>query len=84
MPWLNLWRLSDYLGFPVVAGRSSFRRGEISYENGVDRYAQEIDRTVEPPIVVAHNDYIRVPAYQDALLELLHEPAPGTPAPGER
>lgn len=84
VPWLNLWRLSDYLGFPVVAGRSSFRRGEISYENGVDRYAQEIDRTVEPPIVVAHNDYIRVPAYQDALLELLHEPAPGTPAPGER
>ena len=74
VPWLNLWRLSDYLGFPVVAGRSSFRRGEVGYDNGVDRYAQEIDLTISPPIVVAHNDYIRVPAYQDALLELLHEP----------
>ncbi|GAA1418078.1 hypothetical protein [Agrococcus citreus] len=75
--WLNLWRLSDYLGFPAVAGRSSFRRGGISYQNGVDRYAQEIDRTIEPAIVVAHNDYIRVPAYQDALLDLLREPDVG-------
>lgn len=75
VPWLNLWRLSDYLGFPAVAGRSSFRRGESSYRNAVDRYAQEIDRTIEPPIVVTHNDYIRVPAYQDALLELARLPA---------
>lgn len=74
--WLNLWRLSDYLGFPAVAGRSSFRRGEVRFENGVDRYAQEIDRTIEPAVVVSHNDYIRVPAYQDALLDLLREPDP--------
>ncbi|MGM1029975.1 MAG: hypothetical protein ACQEWM_08915 [Actinomycetota bacterium] len=80
VPWLNLWRLSDYLGFPAVAGRSSFRRGSISYENAIDRYAQEIDRTVDPPIVVTHNDYIRAPAYGAALRELLDGQGPAAGA----
>ena len=74
VPWINLWRLSDYLGFPAVAGRTSLRRGETTYQNAIDRYAQEIDRTIDPPLVVTHNDYFRVPAYQDALLELLGGP----------
>ncbi len=74
VPWINLWRLSDYLGFPAVAGRTSVRRGETSYENAVDRYAQEIDRTGATAVVVTHNDYIRVPAYENALLELLGGP----------
>ena len=70
VPWINLWRLTDYLGFPAAAGRMSFRRSSTDYANGIDRYAQEIDITVDPPVVVTHNDYIRVPAYQAALFEL--------------
>lgn len=70
VPWINLWRLTDYLGFPAAAGQSTFHRGTIGYKNGIDRYAQEIDRTVKRPVVVTHNDYIRVPAYHAALFEL--------------
>lgn len=74
VPWINLWRLSDYLGCPAVAGSAAFRRGEPAFENAVDRYAQEIDRTAEPPAVLTHNDYFRAPAYAQALLELARGP----------
>ncbi|MET0736346.1 MAG: hypothetical protein ABWY55_11995 [Microbacterium sp.] len=69
--WISLWRLTDYLGFTAAVGQGKLTRGDREYTNDVDRYVEEIDRTVEPPIVVTHNDYIRVPSYQTALLELV-------------
>lgn len=70
VPWINLWRLTDYLGFPALAGRTSFHSGADSFSNDVDRYAEEVDHTVDPPVVMAHDEYIRAPSYRRALLDL--------------
>ena len=68
--WISLWRLTDYLGFPAVSGAPSVTRDGVEWRNGVDRYAEEVDRTDRPFVVVTHNDYIRVAAYDRALLDL--------------
>ena len=81
--WINLWRLTDYLGFPAVAGFRSLQHGSARWDNRVDVYAREVDRTVEPPIVVAHNDYIRVETYETQLLELANV-SNVSRGPGER
>ena len=68
--WISLWRLTDYLGFPALSGTPEISSAGQTWLNKVDRYADEVDYTVDPPVVVKHNDYIRVATYQAALLEL--------------
>ena len=66
--WRNLWRRTDYLGFPVWA---------YGPANSIDRSAEEIDHTGYLVEIVAHSDYPRSKAYETALTELaLHGPRP--------
>ncbi len=64
--WVNLWRRTDYLGFPVlgyttVAGHS------------IDQWAEETSGS--PDKVETHSDYHRCPAYTAAFDRLV--PPPG-------
>ncbi len=59
--WVNLWRRTDYLGFPVDRYLAST----------VDRPAEEVDTSAYLPQVGTHSGYTRVPAYRDALVHLL-------------
>lgn len=61
--WLNLWRRTDFLGFPAA----SYREG-----NGVDRGASELDLRTYLPTIATHGHYPLTPQYDDALRELLH------------
>ncbi|HEY5515448.1 MAG TPA: hypothetical protein VIK12_04510, partial [Pengzhenrongella sp.] len=59
--WINLWRRTDLLGFPVA-----------SYgENPVDRGAEEVDRAGYLFTVATHGGYPRSLAYHDAVAEVL-------------
>ncbi|HEX6954232.1 MAG TPA: hypothetical protein VF156_05065 [Agromyces sp.] len=60
--WLNLWRLTDYLGFPA--------RSIASADNDRDRYAEEIDLSGYVGAVDTHSWYYRTPAYHRALDDL--------------
>lgn len=71
--WINLWRLTDFLGFPAASGLPTVRHAGVTWRNGIDRYANEIDETVDDPGVVRHNGYFRVSTYTDALTELAAE-----------
>lgn len=60
--WLNLWRLTDYLGFPARSiGRT---------DNARDRSAEEIDVSGYVGAVDMHSWYYRTPAYRRALDDL--------------
>ncbi|MBD5787253.1 hypothetical protein IF650_13830, partial [Cellulosimicrobium terreum] len=71
--WVNLWRRTDYLGFPVV-----------SYSvNPVDRGADEVDRGAYLFTVASHSTYFRSWAYHlalDTVLGRLDTPVLGTGA----
>jgi|GEM_PF-304532 len=72
--WVNLWRRTDYLGFPVA-----------SYaENDVDRGADEVDRGAYLFAVATHSAYFRAWAYHLALdtvvARLDPPPSDGQPA----
>ncbi len=69
--WRNLWRPTDYLGFPVW----SFARSD----NRVDRTAREIDMTSYLVEVLTHGNYPRTEQYREELLGL-RGPGTGTPA----
>jgi len=59
--WRNLWRRTDFIGFPVCA-----------YEpNPVDRGAEELDPRAYTVTVWHHSHYPAAPAYRKALDELL-------------
>jgi hypothetical protein len=61
--WRNLWRRTDYLGFPVW-----------SYEpNDIDAGAEELDHTAYLAEVVSHSNYPRSQAYRTALDELAEQ-----------
>jgi len=62
--WRNLWRATDFLGFPVDQGRWDDADGPIDFG------CQEADLTGYQPAVGAHSDYPRMPAYVGALLDL--------------
>ncbi|MGP4057269.1 hypothetical protein ACTWP6_21020 [Mycobacterium sp. 4D054] len=68
--WRNLWRRTDYLGFPAYGYPA----------NPIDRFAEEVVRVDYLAEVQTHSDYPRAPAYWAALAELLaDEPAPPLP-----
>ncbi|MBO0608335.1 hypothetical protein [Myceligenerans salitolerans] len=59
--WINLWRRTDFLGFPVVG-----------YEpNEIDRGAEEVDRAAYLFEVGLHGGYPRTAAYQEAFDEVV-------------
>lgn len=67
--WLNLWRPTDYLGFPAVStSRADPPRGFV---NQVDRVAEELDLSGYMVEVGAHGEYYRAPTYARALDDLL-------------
>ncbi|MBL0888080.1 hypothetical protein [Myceligenerans indicum] len=59
--WVNLWRRTDFLGFPVVG-----------YEpNDIDRGAEEVDRSAYLFEIALHGGYPRTAAYQEAFDEVV-------------
>ncbi|MFE6235099.1 hypothetical protein [Cellulosimicrobium sp. NPDC057862] len=70
--WVNLWRRTDYLGFPVVSYTA----------NAVDRGADEVDRGAYLFTVATHSTYFRAWAYHEALDTVLDRL--GAPVPGHR
>ncbi|MGR2753083.1 hypothetical protein [Agromyces arachidis] len=74
--WVNLWRLTDYLGFPVRSIDSSGNRR--------DRYAEEIDLSGYVGAVDMHSWYYRTPAYHRALADLTREPSADAATPESR
>lgn len=70
--WVNLYRKTDYLGFPVLY------KGPGGVENvGADPYAQEMDPFTYQFLVVSHSDYLQAPQYDEALAAVVAAlPAP--------
>ncbi len=60
--WRNLWRRTDFLGFPVGS--------YVASPTGVDVAAEETDETGYLVEIVTHGDYPRAPAYLRALDDL--------------
>jgi hypothetical protein len=63
--WINLWRRTDYIGFPVVEYAT-----EPTVSDDVDRRAEEVDETGYVLKVLTHSDYPRVPTYFQAFDDL--------------
>ena len=59
--WVNLWRRTDFLGFPVVGYGV----------NEIDRGAEEMDRSAYLFAVAAHSGYQSSWAYHEALDEVV-------------
>ncbi|MFC7450193.1 hypothetical protein [Rhodococcus daqingensis] len=59
--WINLWRETDYLGFPAYSRAANY----------IDVTADEIDRSGYLPTVASHSGYVRTPQYREALDELV-------------
>ncbi|MBO1267229.1 hypothetical protein [Arthrobacter cavernae] len=59
--WINLWRRTDYLGFPV----HSYRCEDL------DRYVDEKERFTSQEQVATHGNYIDTDEYEQARKELL-------------
>jgi hypothetical protein len=74
--WINLWRRTDFIGFPVVEYAI-----EPSRSDDVDRRAEEVDETGYVLKVLTHSDYPRVPAYFKAFDDLRSR---GLPPPRRR
>ncbi|GAB3162032.1 hypothetical protein GCM10027059_13740 [Myceligenerans halotolerans] len=59
--WINLWRRTDFMGFPVIGYES----------NEIDRGAEEVDRAAYLFEIGLHGGYPRTTAYQEALDEVV-------------
>lgn len=55
--WVNLYRRTDYLGFPIM-----WREQDTS-----EIYAQEMDPFTYQFLVVSHSDYLQAPQYDEAI-----------------
>lgn len=64
--WINLWRLSDYLGFPALSTAPS----GVGWINDTDRIANELDKSGYMVEVGTHGEYYRVREYTFALEQL--------------
>ncbi|WP_425953930.1 hypothetical protein [Xylanimonas sp. McL0601] len=60
--WVNLWRRTDLIGFPVLG---------YEPDNGVDRGVEEVDRGAYLFKIAAHSDYPRARAYQEGLATVI-------------
>ncbi|ANZ42286.1 hypothetical protein BBK82_46560 [Lentzea guizhouensis] len=69
--WVNLWRRTDYLGFPVIGyGKPD--------GTSIDQWANETNGS--PDKVETHSDYHRCAAYTAAFTRLVPEPPPAQPS----
>lgn len=68
--WVNLWRRTDFMGFPVVGYGL----------NEVDRGAEEVDRSAYLFAVAAHSGYQSSWAYHVALDEVVSRLTPAGPS----
>lgn len=68
--WVNLWRRTDFLGFPVVGYG----------ENETDRGAEEMDRSAYLFAVAAHSGYQSSWGYHVALDEVVSRLTPAGPS----
>jgi hypothetical protein len=68
--WVNLWRRTDFMGFPVVGYGL----------NDVDRGAEEMDRSAYLFAVAAHSGYQTSWAYHVALDEVVSRLTPAGPS----
>jgi hypothetical protein len=64
--WINLWRRTDYLGFPVNSYRVDDRR-----PGDIDRGADEFGPPRYLVKVASHPDYQSAPQYRVALLDVI-------------
>ena len=85
--WVNLWRLTDYLGMPVVAmpPQDVMAVPASPMAPLLDWYAEEVDYTAYLLAVLTHSDYPRTAEYAAALTLLVGQLGglPRTQAPGE-
>lgn len=70
--WVNLWRRTDYIGFPAHDYPNT---GQVAI---IEKLAEEVDVSRRLATVATHGDYPRSPAYQAALDELIGHPDGGT------
>jgi hypothetical protein len=68
--WRNLWRRTDYLGFPAY----SYGRPGGDDGSPIDRIAQEVDETSYLIEVGTHSNYPRAPRYLQMLDRLSNTP----------
>ncbi|PUB21516.1 hypothetical protein C8K30_11459 [Promicromonospora sp. AC04] len=68
--WVNLWRRTDFLGFPVIGYGL----------NEIDRGAEEMDRSAYLFAVAAHSGYQSSWAYHEALDEVVARLTPAGPS----
>ncbi len=76
--WINLWRRTDYLGFPINSYRLDDRRPD-----DLDRGADEFGPPRYLVKVATHPDYQSAPQYRVALLDVIQR-LHGTPGPPPR
>jgi hypothetical protein len=70
--WVNLYRKTDYLGFPVL-----YKGQGGAADDGTDSYAQEMDPFTYQFLVVSHGDYLQAPQYVTAIAAVVDAlPAP--------
>ncbi|QNE15351.1 hypothetical protein [Pseudarthrobacter sp. NBSH8] len=75
--WVNLYRKTDYLGFPVLYNGSGFP----DVGNVPDRYAQEMDPFTYQFLVTTHSDYLQTPQYQKAIDDVVSGLSQAGPQP---
>ncbi|MBA3339454.1 MAG: hypothetical protein H0T54_06885 [Geodermatophilaceae bacterium] len=75
--WRNLWRRTDYLGFPV---NSYLMSAKSDPENYIDWPAEELDESGYLPEIATHGNYPRSPAYDKLFRELTGLPPTSEPS----
>lgn len=74
--WVNLYRKTDYLGFPVLYKGPG---GAETVES--DAYAQEMDPFTYQFMVVSHSDYLQAPQYEEAIAAVVSSLPAQAPPP---